>query len=650
MSNNYMENRSQGANTPAAQTLETLHESREMVLMPETSLALENTAIMIDRSKGKLYVRCTFRSITDQEIKAVRIELSCQDAQDGLLGEPVAFHYMDLKTKRGTKFGQTSLIELPDRATRKFQVSVKKVLLADGTAINGGDQAFGMPAPVLLSKHLGSEELAAEYARETTAQAQYVPERGNYYWFCTCGAINENAEENCHNCGCAKEQLIAALNPVTLQANMRSFAEEQARRGQEQAWGGQAQNAQEIKSAEKQAKPKKRRKKAIVAIIISLILVAALGCGAVFFGIPYFNYRAACDALDNGEYDTAYEAFVDLDGFMDSEEMANKALYEKAEAALKNKQYDSAIQIFQSLGDYEDSEEMVKVALYEKGEAALENKQYDSAIQIFESLGDYEDSEDQVLEAKYLLADQYQNDGQYEEAYTLFVELGSYKKSQDEVLATILLWEAEALGSSTTTAASTFSKTVELSSSHYEVFYSTILLYLNGHENAEYWFDWGGTTASKNVQTMLKMLPSSYQDTSTLLKLFNLLIQNSTGYDTLFRENETLMRQCWSLGFVQDLAEQDAAVCYFLESYWSTNNGYNHFNFYENSNGGTTCEYNLPWVPEPYGTKYFDIEDMIFYWDDDNGHLAKVYRFEIVDYDTIRVYCYQDNQTYTLYR
>ena len=218
-------------------------------------------------------------------------------------------------------------------------------------------------------------------------------------------------------------------------------------------------------------------------------------------------------------------------------------------------------------------------------------------------------------------------------------------------MVTILLWEAEALGSSSTTAASTFSKTVKLSSSHQEMFYSTILLYLNAHENADYWFDWGGTNASKNVQTMLKMLPSSYKDTSTLLKLFNLLAKGWGEYEELFRDNKTLMEQCWSLAFVQDMAEQDEAIAYFLEGYWSTYSGDYYINFYESNNGGTNCEYTLPWVSQPSGTKYYDIKSLIYiYTNEDSKELAKVFRFEIVDYDTIKVFCYKNNRTYTLYR
>ena len=73
-------------------------------------------------------------------------------------------------------------------------------------------------------------------------------------------------------------------------------------------------------------------------------------------------------------------------------------------------------------------------------------------------------------------------------------------------------------------------------------------------------------------------------------------------------------------------------------------------NFYEDEDESTYSEFDLPWVPEPYGTKYYCIEDLIYYWDDDDSHLAKVFRFEMLDFDTMEVYCYKNNRTYTLYR
>ena len=202
------------ASTPSEQAeepIETLYESKDIVFMADVPLVLENTAIIIDRTKDKLFARCTFRSITDKAIKAVLTEISCQDVWGSTLGEPIVFQYLDLNTKRETKFGQASPIDLVDKTTRKIKVTVKKVMYADDTVVSGSDGSFTMVAPILLSQQLGSEELAAEYARETTQRAKFVLSETDRYWFCTCGSLNETSEEKCHLCGCTREQLTADM-------------------------------------------------------------------------------------------------------------------------------------------------------------------------------------------------------------------------------------------------------------------------------------------------------------------------------------------------------------------------------------------------------------------------------------------------------
>lgn len=612
------------APAPAEQAVETLWEAKETVFMADVPIVMENAAIIIDRAKDKLFAHCTFRSLTDKEIKAVLIEVSCQDVWGETLGEPIAFQYLDLRTERESKFGQTQPIELADKTTRKIQVSVKKVLFGDDRVVSGGGEAFTMPAPVLLSQQLESKELAQEYARETSPKAQFVPESANGYWRCACGALNTEDEEKCHCCGCTKEQLAAALDPAALQANMIAFAakkkaaaqkqEERIRAAQEQVRLEQEEKDRQIKLAEDQARQKKRKKKTITTVVISLVVVLLLSFGIGFFGVRYYNYRVACDLLEQKQYDGAHQGFVALGGFLDSAEMANEALYRKAKAA-------------------------------------LESEDYDGAIQIFVNLGSYKDSTDQTLEAKYRKAEKLQEDKKYKEAYELFKELGDYKESKDALLATIVLWETHLLEKSATADLYIFSNTVKLSADQREVFYTTLLLHIAEHGDAGYWY--GGIYSKKHakaVQTMLNMLPSRYEDTATLLKLFKLLA-NGTGPDELFQDNESVMRQCWSLAFVQNIAKDDSAIAYFLEGYWSTYGDDYYISFYENDRGGISSQYNLPHVLQPNGTKYYDIWSLTYvYINENNVELTKVFRFEIVDYDTIKVYCFKNNRTYTLYR
>ena len=213
-----------------------------------------------------------------------------------------------------------------------------------------------------------------------------------------------------------------------------------------------------------------------------------------------------------------------------------------------------------------------------------------------------------------------------------------------------MMWEANALNNNSTTMATDLKNTVTLKASQYEVFYSTIVLFITGHEEASFWFDDGAQSPAKNVLTMLEMLPSTYEDVALLKQLFSAL-KTTKSYSALFTTYATTMEKCFSIPFVQDLATHNDAISYFLLGEWNTSTSSYYIEFYKNTNGGISASYTLPWPTQPSNVKYYEIDDMIFYWDDINSnHVMKVYRFEIVDYNTIRAYCYKNGQTYTLYR
>lgn len=82
----------------------------------------------------------------------------------------------------------------------------------------------------------------------------------------------------------------------------------------------------------------------------------------------------------------------------------------------------------------------------------------------------------------------------------------------------------------------------------------------------------------------------------------------------------------------------------FLEGRWE-NKSY-RFQLTTNDDGGYTAEYNLP---HKNVDGYFYLDEGIFFLETDDGDV-KLFRFEIIDADTISVYCYKDGSTHTLYR
>lgn len=610
--------------------IEVIFESKETVFQTDVPLALENTALIMDRTRDKLFARCTFRCLTDRPIRAILVDITCQDVWGSPLGEAVEHQYLDLRTKREAQFGQNSPIELPDKATRHVQVAVKKILYADNTMVECAAGTTVMPAPVLLSQQLGSSELAAEYARKTTDKAQYVPVSAGGYWRCTCGALNGAEEEKCNQCASTLAYLTETLNPEELNAKMVAFQterreaeekaraeqEERIRRAEEEVQKEQQKRQEWLEFQEKEKKDKKKRKTAVLVICISAVLLVAAVLGYVFYGIPLTDYQAACKLLELGEYDMAHEMFLELGNFKDSAAMANEALYQKAEAL-------------------------------------LEDGQFTAAINQFRYLGDYKDSKDRVKEGQYRYAENCRKNGDYSSAYMNFMKLGDYSDSEEQAATTLVAWVNAALDSPYHTVAEGMKNVIELPSSQYQVFYNALHSHIVSHTAGEDWYNDGiQKQRSSNMYLLLQMLPSNYQNVGNLQKLFGVL-EDSWNYEMIFRDNKALIEKCWNYEFVRNMAQSDGAITYFLEGYWSTDIYYTdyYFSFYESDSGGTSCKFNLPSATKPTGTKYYDVNDLIFVWEDANGNiLAKVFIFEIVGHDTIKVYCYKDNRTYTLYR
>ena len=352
-------------------------------------------------------------------------------------------------------------------------------------------------------------------------------------------------------------------------------------------------------------KPKKIKKLFIIIGAAAAVLIAAVVCLVIFLFIPMNKYNTACTALDNKEYDAAYQQFVELGGFSDSKEKA-------------------------------------KETLYKKGEYLLESKNYDDAIDTFTQLGDYKNASEMVLESKYQKAYNYREESNYEYAYKYFEQISDYKDSKTQLDAALIMWEADVLGDGSTAQSYRFKETVELTSDQYYLYYGTLELYISGHSTADDW-----TYDNYEVmQDMFSLLPATYEDTATYKKLFDVLLEDEAA---LFRDNVSLLKQCWSLDFIQSLAQTDYCISEFLLGNWSTWSGNNYMNFYEEDNG-ISVSYNLP-HEQPAGTKYYDIQGMTFVFLDENSKvLSNVYDISITDYNTIRVFCYSNNQTYTLYR
>ncbi len=110
-------------------------------------------------------------------------------------------------------------------------------------------------------------------------------------------------------------------------------------------------------STEELIKKRKKRKQKLWLLIPSVIILSLLL--AFFVGIPGIKYIYANNLLQNGKYDEAYSAFLDLGSFGKSEEMLLETKYQQALDLRNKKDFDSANKIFGELGNYKDSQELI---------------------------------------------------------------------------------------------------------------------------------------------------------------------------------------------------------------------------------------------------------------------------------------------------
>ncbi len=173
----------------------------------------------------------------------------------------------------------------------------------------------------------------------------------------------------------------------------------------------------------KQKKSSKKKGLIIAAIVISsIILLAVAGALVIIFLTPGMKYDDALKSLENQQYDEAYEAFVELDDYKDSREMAQEALYQKGLSLAASEEYRDAMDVFDRIKDYRDSSDQYQDAYYHYGIQLYSDQLYESAIDVFEKMENYELSQNYLMASKYGYVNQ-NLDNRNSTTYTYLTEL-----------------------------------------------------------------------------------------------------------------------------------------------------------------------------------------------------------------------------------
>ena len=216
-------------------------------------IIISSGALLKDTSTGSILAKLMLKSVSNRQIKAVKVKLALIDTWGEPLDNELSYDYLDLSVQRDSVFGQNTEINIPNASARSFIASVSAVAYADnGTWISDGTAWTPLPKMVLLEDALGDNELATQFRLHYGKKATFQPIKNNSIWICSCGEANGAEEEVCHVCGCKADSLFS-YDLEELKAEVAARVE------------------QEIN--EKKAATAKKKKFVILGVAIALFLI-----------------------------------------------------------------------------------------------------------------------------------------------------------------------------------------------------------------------------------------------------------------------------------------------------------------------------------------------------------------------------------------
>ncbi len=277
----------------------------------------------------------------------------------------------------------------------------------------------------------------------------------------------------------------------------------------------------------------------------------------------------------------------------------------RAKSALEDGDYEKAKSIYSGIGFYRDSASMVDECDYMKAADLLENGDPEEAKEIFEELEHYKDSSLRVLDCELALAEEYLDEGDKEKAFECLEALVKLQYEGSESKMQYLIEEL-------------FEDAIQkYREGDYDIAKDIFELYKDGSLLLGESVD----SDYNNYMSLIEVHMGVHDDISEIFGLID------------FEDTRKILLS-------------DEYVFDFLMGRWADSSN-NIIEFSENSNGSISCSCTLPYED---GT-YYKIQNGIqYYGDDGNEGWKKGMKYEIAHENKIKVYCYSNGVTYTMYR
>ena len=180
------------------------------VYAKDAPVAILAGAMLRDNENGYLLAQLKLQSVTDKTVKMVKVAVTCLDAVNRPVGEPIVHEYLDLNIFRGNDFGSKSPIAIRQTNTRSFTARVTEVGFSDNSVWSyNNEKELEISQQAKIASLFTDSDIVRGYKSRFGNSAEYQLTELSDIWRCTCGAINRSGEEVCFSCNAALEKLKA---------------------------------------------------------------------------------------------------------------------------------------------------------------------------------------------------------------------------------------------------------------------------------------------------------------------------------------------------------------------------------------------------------------------------------------------------------
>lgn len=141
---------------------------------------------------------------------------------------------------------------------------------------------------------------------------------------------------------------------------------------------------------------------------IRLLLILSIILGTGIWGWTIYDrnqrYQQGIVAMENRQWDTARQRFVQLDDFRDAQTRWQEATYQRAQELMATGDLPQARHLFTTIPSYQDSHQLWQEVTYRIGRTALEDSDWETARHEFAQILDYADALNHWQASLYQLA------------------------------------------------------------------------------------------------------------------------------------------------------------------------------------------------------------------------------------------------------